>query len=89
MYNKNKYQNKTLRERTFYFGKCTNASIKAPQRYGVQVSDTTMPPHSKNAGAKIKHSITIAKPGCLIFTPHMVSPILTYNATEIIFENAA
>ena len=46
-----------------------------------------MSAHSKNAGAKIKYSITVAKCGCLIFTPHMASPILTYNATEIIFEN--
>ena len=41
----------------------------------------------KNVGAKIKHSITIAKCACLIFTPRMASPILTYNSTEIIFEN--
>jgi len=46
-----------------------------------------MSPHSKNACANIKHLITVAKYRCLIFTPRIAAPILTYNATEIIFEN--
>jgi hypothetical protein len=50
MYIKNDYQNKTLRERILYFGKRTNASIKAPQRYTVQEGDATMSPKAKMPG---------------------------------------
>jgi hypothetical protein len=49
MYIKNDYQNKTLRERILYFGKRTNASIKAPQRYIVKEGDANEVAQSKNA----------------------------------------